>query len=120
MRYIFNKYTAFLYIALVVFSMIVSPKNLGFNNITGHGETGDYFLHFFVFLPWMLIGDFVWGIKLIRWKWFVLGVLLATALEVSQIFIPYRGYDIWDLLVGVFGVICSYVQLLIINRIKDN
>ncbi len=64
----------------------------------------DYLVHALVFIPFVPL----W--KLVRsrtslWLILVAGILVAAAAEGSHYILPYRGYNILDLLANVSGVI---------------
>ncbi len=115
-KYLFNKYTVSLYVLLLILSMALPFGNMEVSNPIGFGELGDYIAHFIVFLPWMFAGFIVWGKELKQGRWFLLGTVLVAALELIQLALPYRGYNIYDMLIGEIGLIFSYISLVIFMR----
>lgn len=120
MKYIFNKYVVILYIILLITSMLFSPVDTGIHNPIGHGETGDYIMHFLVYLPWMFGGIILRGENFRRNLWFVVGTMFVIALESLQLALPYRGFNIYDLLVGEIGLIFSYIALMLFVRLTNS
>jgi glycopeptide antibiotics resistance protein len=71
------------------------------------GLRSDYLLHLLLFIPWMMLA---------RWRWpdrnglgfnqfaIVAGLLLATISEGVQYFLPYRTFNVYDLLSNCVGL----------------
>lgn len=108
MKYIFNKYTLAVYIIVLIAAMVYSPGDTGIHNPIGYGELGDYVMHFLVYTPWMFFGYFIYQSKFQSRYWFIIGTTIVIALEVTQALIPYREFNILDMLVGEIGLMCSY------------
>jgi VanZ family protein len=70
----------------------------------------DYLVHFVIFIPWMML---IWLFKGLRFDrtplrvfgWILAGIALGVATEYIQYFLPYRSFNINDLLANVMGVI---------------
>ncbi len=91
----------------------------------------DYLLHFAIFVPWVFLlvkitrlnsGNF--ALKMLGWL--VIGVLFALVLEAVQYVLPYRAFNINDLLANGLGVVLGFVLMMFVlfkspadNR-KDN
>jgi VanZ family protein len=69
----------------------------------------DYLVHCFIFIPWMIL---IWllynqNVKMPFLKilgWFLAGISLSVVSEGLQYFIPYRAFNINDLLANIAGV----------------
>jgi glycopeptide antibiotics resistance protein len=74
----------------------------------------DYLVHFAIFVPWMML---IWLFKGLRFNrtpirifgWILAGIALGMATEFIQYFLPYRAFNINDLLANVMGVILGGV-----------
>lgn len=81
------------------------------NNIFIVGYRGDYILHCMVYLPWMFVGRILYRSKLHAVLWCVIGLIAVSALEYIQMLLPYRGFNINDLVAGIIGVLFSCVVM---------
>lgn len=72
-------------------------------NITVIHLRGDYFLHMLVYLPILML----MVLSFQKWKWgmLVVALLLGAGLEFIQMALPYRAFNINDLLANVGGVV---------------
>lgn len=109
MKYIINKYSVMLYIVVLIVAMLFPWNGFGIVNPIGHGEMGDYVAHFLVFLPWAGGGYVLWGERVKMVRWLVIGTIFLTALEFCQYALPYRGFNVYDILIGEVGLLCSYI-----------
>ncbi len=117
-KLIFSKATVILYIISVSVLMLYSPSDTGIENPLGMGELGDYIAHFLVFLPFMICGDIIWGKRLNKGLWFFVGSLFIISLESCQYFLPYRGFNIYDILVGELGLVLSFILMNLLRRLR--
>ena len=80
----------------------------------------DYLLHTAVFLPWMIL---IWlylneknivGSTRLKYAilWLCTGVFLAVFAEGIQYWIPYRGFNVMDIVYNVLGVFLGCVIFL--------
>lgn len=83
------------------------------NNITILKFRGDYFLHSLMLVPWMI---FLLWIKSRWWLWLLSGLLFAVFIEGIQYFLPYRAYNINDLVANIVGVGIGGGILLMVQR----
>jgi len=98
----------FLIYTVVLILLMVLPLNSKgeLNNVTILSFRGDYFLHSLLLLPWFLFAKlfnksaFYWGI---------IGLTYAIALESLQFVLPYRTFNINDLMANGLGVVFSSV-----------
>jgi glycopeptide antibiotics resistance protein len=74
----------------------------------------DYLVHFALFIPWMLL---IWIFTGVRFNntplkasgWIVAGLILAVSSEYLQYFLPYRAFNINDLVANCLGVLLGSV-----------
>lgn len=109
---------AYLYL-VVLFLLMVIPIGNGtlITDIYIINYRGDYILHCLVYLPWMFAGKIILGKRLNTLGWLALGAATAAALEYIQMLLPYRGFNINDLVAGVIGVVVSYIAITILKYI---
>ncbi len=105
------RYLVWLYIVSVAILLLYPFSKVGASNPIGMGELGDYIAHFLIFLPWMFGGWLVWRDRLHKIGWFIVGVIFIATLEILQLTSEYRGFNIYDIVVGEIGLVCSYVLL---------
>lgn len=68
---------------------------------------GNYILHCLVYVPWMWIGSWLFG-KGFRWFWwFGFGVIVVAVMECLQMWLPYRSFNVNDLVAGEVGCVVS-------------
>ncbi len=109
------KYLYFILVILVALAPIGGTSE-SLNNIHMLSFRLDYLLHALVFIP--LYPLWRWG-----WPhhnaWMVLfaGLLLAIVIEAVQIYIPYRAYNINDLLANAAGVLLGVILFFLLNNI---
>lgn len=95
-----------------IFLLVVLPLNSvrDLNNITILQLRGDYFFHIVVFLPWAFFRP-VFGYT--GWSWGLLGLLFAAGSEGIQYLLPYRAYNVNDLLANMLGVLVGLLLALL-------
>ncbi len=75
----------------------------------------DYLLHALAFLPWAVILWLVYGVSFRNNNiakvllWLLAGIMFAAAAEYVQNFLPYRAFNINDLLGNITGVVLGGV-----------
>ncbi|MHC1703481.1 MAG: VanZ family protein [Tenuifilaceae bacterium] len=80
----------------------------------------DYLIHFVVFIPWMWL---VWKAYDVNFRkdllqaitWIFLGLIFAGLTEGIQYFIPYRAFNINDLLANSIGVLLGALLFIFPN-----
>ena len=75
---------------------------------------GDYFLHMLVYLP--LITLIFLRFQKFKWRMLFFALGIAVGLEYIQKLLPYRSFNINDLIANVAGVILGMVVMLIIRK----
>ncbi len=84
------------------------------NNITILTFRGDYFFHsilFSFFIPIIWFGSLN-GVKTLSLILYVfIGLIFATLSEVLQLFVPYRAFNINDMIANCLGIILGFWSL---------
>ncbi len=93
-----------LYLVLVVLLMVLPFGDVNINDTFVVGFRLDYIVHFVIYMPWMFLCGKRWSLL-----WLLCGVAVVIALECVQWFLPYRGFNINDIIAGVIGVVISFV-----------
>lgn len=102
----------FWFYTVVIILLCVLPINASessLNNISIVSVRLDYLVHIFLFIPWMLL-----------WKYYTkqsfdksmdktillisVGCLFAFSTEIVQLYLPYRAFNINDLIANIVGV----------------
>ncbi|MFI3296087.1 MAG: VanZ family protein [bacterium] len=105
-------YIASILYLVILFILMLMPLGDGsvkINNTFIVGFRGDYLLHILVYTPWLIVGKILLKDACKPLLWIFLGVIVAVALEFSQMWLPYRGFNINDLIFSVVGVFLSSV-----------
>lgn len=93
---------------LIIFLITIIPLNcfqqLGVFSVIDIGN--DFFLHVIVFLPWTFFQP-IWRTN--QAIWLVAGFLFACGSEGLQYLLPYRAWNINDLLANALGVLLGFI-----------
>ena len=110
----------FLFYCLTLFLLAILPIN-GVSSPLNHifivNIRLDYLFHSLVFIPWMLLISFAFanGNRNKRLSyillWISYGLLTAIITEGIQYFIPYRSFNMNDLLANLIGVAIGIILL---------
>lgn len=115
------KTLSIIYLALLATLLVIPLGNIGIERVEVVGFRGDYIVHCLVYTPWMYLGMLIMSNKFNSLKWFIIGVIFVAVMELIQCIIPYRGYNIYDLIAGEIGIIISLITFSIYTRfIKGN
>jgi VanZ family protein len=103
----------FIAYSIVILLLAVLPINNGnslLNNIFILSIRGDYLVHFAIFIPWMAMVWIYFDIRfnkapLKAFGWITAGIILGIVSEAIQYYVPYRAFNINDLVANVLGVI---------------
>ena len=111
---LFLVYTAFLVLLAI---LPINSSESAINNNYLLSIRLDYLLHFAVFIPWVLLLRLFSGVRFREDAgevgWLVLaGILFAAANEGIQYFLPYRAYNINDLVANSVGVLLGALVFL--------
>lgn len=87
----------------VIILLVTLPLNSSgsLNDIKIVSFRADYFFHALLFVPWAF---FLPLTSHKQYRWFVYGLMFATAAEAIQYLLPYRAYNINDLLANILGI----------------
>ena len=115
----------FLYcIALILLAILpINGESSALNDTYIVNIRLDYFVHMLSFLPFLPFALYVlsetFHIKGIAQKIFVfiiIGILFAITTEVIQLYLPYRTFNINDLIANTLGIILGLPIILLIKR----
>ncbi len=115
MRFIFISYT----IILVLLAILpINSSGSAINNTYIISIRLDYLLHFAIFLPWIFL---LWKVTGVSYKsnfyktvlYVLLGLAFAAATEMIQYFLPYRAFNINDMIANGLGMLIGSVFFLI-------
>jgi VanZ family protein len=105
---------------LAILALVALPLNTAseLNNITILQLRGDYFFHILMFLPWAFFQK-TFPIKPLFWL--LSGLFFASATEGLQYFLPYRAFNINDMVANMMGVVMGsiiYLIFAIFNKMR--
>jgi hypothetical protein len=104
------------YLITVVLLMVL-PLNSGeINNIFVLHLRGDYLIHAALFLPWAFFGFLL---QKRTWLWMFVGFLFAVCAEGIQYFLPYRAFNVNDVLSNTIGILLSFLLLFTILKMRS-
>lgn len=115
-----KKILSYIFLISLILLMVIPIGNTTslINNTFTIGLRGDYLLHALIYLPWMFVGRLLFGVKHNRYLWFAVGLVTVLALEYIQMLLPYRGFNVNDIIAGLIGVLLSFVISSIIKSKK--
>lgn len=90
----------------------ISPDNYFIINLRG-----DYFLHILAFSLWPIFGLLMQ--KHLAW-WLLYGILFAVFTESLQFFLPYRSFNINDLIFNSIGIVIGYFFVMFLKIFRIN
>jgi len=81
----------------------------------------DYLIHFSIFIAWMFLTRLAWKPSFRTnfphaIKWLLIGIALATLTEAVQYYIPWRAFNINDLLANILGILTGSLFFLLSSR----
>lgn len=99
---------------IAITALIALPLNTSsqLNNISILKLRGDYFFHIVMFLPWAFFSGVF---KLKKIYWVLIGLLFATGSEGLQYLLPWRAYNVNDLLANMLGILLGFSLLFLFN-----
>jgi glycopeptide antibiotics resistance protein len=112
-----NRIWFFSYLIFIVLLVSLPLNTSGeLNDINIIQIRGDYFFHALLFLPWVFFKP---AINL-RFFWFSFaGLLIAAGSEALQYLLPYRAWNINDLIANVSGVVIGIALYSILIGTKQ-
>lgn len=113
-----NFWIYFIAILLLITLPINTPGSKFYlNNITVVKIRGDYFFHALTFIPWAF---FMVAMKQRPWTWLVLGLIFSTGTELLQYLLPYRRFNINDLISNSLGILLGIgILIFLMNGLKQ-
>ena len=100
-------------ILLITLPINASGSRLNLNNITVVRIRGDYLAHALVFIPWAF---FMTSMRQPLWLWLLLGLLFSTGTELLQYLLPYRRFNINDLISNSLGILLGLLIFVVLTR----
>ena len=114
-KFQYQKWLFSTYIIVIILLIALPLKTSSeLNNITILQLRGDYFFHILLFLPWMFFKK-AFNIRLL--VWLLLGLFFASATEGLQYLLPYRAYNINDLIANMLGVFIGFLLFMIYTKV---
>jgi len=92
--------------------MYIGDSNV-LNNTFIVSFRADHILHVLVFIPWAF---FCIRLKKNLLPWFVLGLLYAGCTEGIQYLIPYRSFNVSDMLSNVVGLSAGFCMVVPLQK----
>ena len=113
-----NFWIYFIAILLLITLPINTPGSKFYlNNITVVKIRGDYFFHALTFIPWAF---FMVAMKQRPWTWLILGLIFSTGTELLQYLLPYRRFNINDLISNSLGILLGIgILIFLMNGLKQ-
>lgn len=100
-KWLFSAYT-FAIVLLVILPLNSSSE---LNDIIILRLRGDYFLHILLFMPWSFFRQ---ASKIKTLPWLLLSLFFAAGSEGLQYFLPWRAFNVNDLLANALGVVLGW------------
>ncbi len=92
-----------LYLGAILLLVTLPINSAGeLNDVTVLRFRGDYFFHALMFMPWAFFQP---AFRFSTWQWLALGLLFAFGSEGVQYLLPYRAYNVNDLVSNGLGVV---------------
>jgi len=123
------KFIILLYIVLIIGLHLIPLEGAALSATRLGPFRLDYLLHTALFIPWMFLFYIKPGsgwmpeirpVKAMPFLgWMALGLLLAAGSEGIQYWIYYRGFNPWDAVFNMLGVVVGAVFVVQCSRFKD-
>ena len=111
------KYFFIIYTVLIIVLAIIP---IGNSDVLTHTSIisfrADHILHVLVFIPWAF---FCIRLKKNLLPWFVWGILYAIGAESIQYLLPYRSFNISDMLSNIIGVVVGFVVFVPLKKLLN-
>ncbi len=102
------------FFAIILLITLPINKSGSLNDITVVHLRGDYFFHILTFIPWAFFGFLM---KKNMWMWMIPGLLFAFGTELLQLILPWRRFNINDLIANGAGVLLGTLIFVLVNII---
>lgn len=106
------------FIAALAILMVAPIGSSDINNTFIIGFRLDYIIHCLIYLPWLFVCKIIFKDKFKPLQGLISGVTTSALLEFIQYILPYRSFNINDLMAGIIGVILSYFLFKLAQRLK--
>lgn len=106
-----------LYIIAILLLIIlpVNDKDSVLNKTNILSLRADYFCHALLFSPWMSLRPTkTFGTSILHW--FMIGIFLAGFSECIQYFLPYRSFNINDVMANIAGTTLGLLSYLFFRK----
>ncbi len=107
-------------IAILLLSILPLNSGGSLNSINIVTFRGDYFFHALIFIPWMIFHP-VSALKI--HFYLLIGLLFATSAEAIQYALPYRTFNINDMIANAIGILLGALIIFIftyLTRLQKN
>ncbi|SHJ97093.1 VanZ like family protein [Tangfeifania diversioriginum] len=111
-----NRYIFILYFTAII-GLVILPLNSSgeLNNTAILRFRADYFLHALLFLPWAFFRP---AFRIKPGWWLLWGLLFAAGSEGLQYFLPYRAWNVNDLVANAVGIFLGFILWLLYVAIR--
>ena len=108
------KFLFWLYIGAILLLVTLPINSAGeLNNVTILRFRGDYFFHALLFVPWAFFRPVF---RFANLHWLLMGLLFAAGSEGIQYLLPYRAYNVNDLVANKLGVVAGMLFFLLFSN----
>ena len=111
-----KKYFSIYVLLIIIFTVIPIGNSHQLENTFIINFRLDYILHALEFIPWAF---FCMMMRRDTWLWFALGILFAIGTEVLQCAIPYRSFNINDMIANIIGIGIGFFVFMIFAKEKE-
>ena len=101
------------YIVTLFFLMLFPFNDIAMINKLEFEFQADLFVHGFLLIPWMF---FLPNTK--KYLWALAGVVFGVCLETTHYFLPYRTFNVNDIVANIIGLILGCIAFFIWNKMK--
>lgn len=107
-----------LYLLILIILMVIPTGNANINDTFVLGFRGDHVVHCLVYMPWMIARSGISSKSINRYVWFIVGLVVVIGLEYIQMLLPYRAFNINDIVAGGVGLLLSLPLNMIYQKYK--
>jgi glycopeptide antibiotics resistance protein len=104
------------FFAIILLITLPINKSGSLNDITVVHLRGDYFFHILTFIPWAFFGFLM---KKNMWMWMIPGLLFAFSTELLQLILPWRRFNINDLIANGAGILLGTLIFVLVPIIQS-
>ena len=111
-----KKYFSIYVLLIIIFTVIPIGNSHQLENTFIINFRLDYILHALEFIPWAF---FCMMMRRDTWLWFAWGILFAVGTEMLQYAIPYRSFNINDMIANIIGIGIGFFVFMIFAEEKE-